>query len=82
MINVGKALNPKQSLLVAVSGILMDPKYVPLLSALHPGGVILFRQARQVIHNMPLDSQGFINEWKGKQLDGTQTRPLSLQPPN
>ncbi|KAN0109313.1 hypothetical protein V8E52_009497 [Russula decolorans] len=26
-------------------------------------------KARQVIHNMPLDSQGFINEWKGKQLD-------------
>jgi len=40
MINVGKASNPKQSLLVAVSGILMDPKYVALLSALHRGGVI------------------------------------------
>ncbi|KAI0305558.1 transcription factor [Multifurca ochricompacta] len=26
-------------------------------------------KARQVIHNMPLDSQGFINEWKGKQMD-------------
>ncbi|KAI9456612.1 transcription factor [Russula earlei] len=26
-------------------------------------------KARQVIHSMPLDSQGFINEWKGKQLD-------------
>ncbi|KAH8988108.1 hypothetical protein EDB92DRAFT_1800901, partial [Lactarius akahatsu] len=24
----------------------------------------------KVIHSMPLDSQGFINEWKGKQLDG------------
>ncbi|KAF8265794.1 transcription factor [Lactarius quietus] len=26
-------------------------------------------KARQVVHNMPLDSQGFISEWKGKQLD-------------
>jgi predicted membrane protein len=42
MINVGKASNPKQSLLVAVSGILMGPKYVLLLSALRRGGVILF----------------------------------------
>ena len=29
---------------------------------------------------MPLDSQGFINEWKGKQLDGTQAGLLCLQP--
>ena len=27
---------------------------------------------------MPLDSQGFISEWKGKQLDGTQTGLLCL----
>ena len=42
--------------------------------------VISLSQARQVIHNMPLDSQGFINEWKGKQLDGTQTELTSLHP--
>ena len=29
---------------------------------------------------MPLDSQGFINEWKGKQLDGTRAELLRLQP--
>ena len=28
---------------------------------------------------MPLDSQGFINEWKGKQLDGTRTELLRPQ---
>ncbi|KAI9442378.1 transcription factor [Lactarius indigo] len=45
-------------------------------------------QARQVVHNMPLDSQGFINEWKGKQLDaivesvrdGTTLRVRLLMP--
>ncbi|KAH9054184.1 transcription factor [Lactarius vividus] len=45
-------------------------------------------KARQVVHNMPLDSQGFINEWKGKQLDaivesvrdGTTLRVRLLMP--
>jgi staphylococcal nuclease domain-containing protein 1 len=29
---------------------------------------------------MPMDSQGYINEWKGKQLDGTQSSVQSLHP--
>ncbi len=27
---------------------------------------------------MPIDSQGFINEWKGKQLDGRSIKPSTL----
>lgn len=35
-------------------------------------------QAHQVIHNMPLDSQAYITEWKGKTIDGTSHSLLFL----
>ena len=29
-----------------------------------------YAQSRTVYHTMPVDAQGFINEWKGKMIDG------------
>lgn len=42
----------------------LDALSVPLLTALTP------QKTRNVHHNMPADSQAFVNEWKGKSIDG------------
>lgn len=36
-------------------------------------------QARQIHHMMPTDSAGFLNEWKGKSLDGELVSGLALR---